>query len=291
MTDKKHDSKKDEPFSKVDDDECEREDERELENEHEREDEREKHETEGMLDRIGKQWRAIAVIGAIFITGVGVINYADKHVKELAQDEIYDLTKSAEFVQTVSKNVVVHETFKTSSATLATAQAKAFFNLDATKQILSDQAARAARDAIEAKDEDYISSLIDRVANDRRHRDEITDRLIEDKNLRRLFVRQLIRNATFRDDLVTALLADNRIGRGLRGPQGLRGERGERGDRGERGEQGLRGERGPRGEPGLRGEKGPPGDCPVCRCIRPHDSDSDADTDTDADTNAGREQD
>lgn len=198
---------------------------------------------EGMLDRIGKQWKALAVIGAIFAAGIFAINYADKHVKELAQEEITDLTKSAEFVQIVAKNVVVHETFKTSSATLATANAKAFFNQDITKQMLADEAARAAREAIEAKDEDYISSLIDRVANDRRHRDEITDRLIEDKNLRKLFVRQLIRNATFRDELVTALMADNRIGRGLRGPQGPQGSRGERGDRGERGEQGKRGQR------------------------------------------------
>jgi len=249
-------------------------------------DENETIEEEGMLDRIGKQWRALAVIGAIFVAGVVAINYADKHVKELAQEEITDLTKSAEFVQTVAKNVVAHETFKTSSATLSATQAKAFFNLDTTKQLLADQAARAAREAIEEKDEDYISSLIERVASDRRHRDEITDRLVEHKGLRRLFVRQIVRNATFRDELVTALLADNRIGKGLRGPEGPQGPRGERGDRGERGEvgrRGERGERGPQGEAGPRGDKGPPGDCPVCRCTRPHDSDADADNDADND--------
>jgi len=101
--------------------------------------------------------------------------------KDLAKDEIEDLTKSADFVRDVAKNVVVDESFKTASAQLAHTQAKTFFAQDETKLLIANHAEKAARDAIEAKDEDYISSLIERVASDRRHRDEITDRLLQDK--------------------------------------------------------------------------------------------------------------
>ena len=249
-----------------------------------------KPETTGLLERIGQQWKALAVIGAIFVAGVVVVYHADRHIKELAREEIGHLTKSAEFVRGVAKNVVVDESFKTASADFSTESAKSFFSKAETKQLLSDHAARAARAAIEEKDEDYISSLIERVANDHRHRNEITDRLIEDKNLRVLLVRQVVRNANFRDELVTALMADNRIGRGLRGPPGLQGERGEQGDRGERGEKGMRGERGEhgqqgeRGEQGPRGEKGVMGDCPVCRCTTEIEN-TDTDADVDRDTN------
>jgi phosphoribosylformylglycinamidine (FGAM) synthase PurS component len=245
-------------------------------------------ETESLLDKIGKQWRALAVIGAIFVAGVIAVYYTHKTVKEWAADEIEDLTENTDFTQAVAINVTNHDTFKgtlkTAVAQVAGRAVTKHLNAEATRELLSSRASKAARTAVADKDEQYVSKLIDKVIANRRHREEITDRLLQDDSVRRLLVNSIVRNPTFRDDLINALMLDNRIARGLKGPVGDQGPRGDQGLRGEPGPQGDRGQRGPRGDQGPRGD---PGACPArCPCTPRPAKTPDADVPPDANGDA-----
>ncbi len=207
-----------------------------------------------MFKRIKDSWASILIVVAIFVAGLYVVHYSHQSVQQWARDEVTKQTKSVEFHARVGKVVAldnaVQKSIKTNATNAATAQ------LQASRDDIRQLAAQSAHTALGEKDDEYILLLIDQALGHEAHRSLLADKILSDTHVRSLFVRSITRNPRFREDMIDALMADNRIGKGLKGPRGEKGEQGAKGKRGKRGEKGLRGQLGERGEKGEQGAKG-----------------------------------